>query len=142
MRIEVAPSSSEFKFFAEPHAAILVTDRNGRVISSRTVTEIAMSMGPDVNRKHRAAQEVIPGGEFKDAAFAFFRLKFCGWKMSFARTVEASNGCYRSSINNELRKFSIQLPKGIGEVHDSEPGLPFSLLEWEGIRLRPRILIE
>jgi hypothetical protein len=135
LRIEVAPSSSEFKFFAEPHDAIIVTDKTGHVIASQTINELAMAMGSNVDRRHRAERAQVPSQKFRNAAYAFFRLKFCAWQMGFDRTVKASNGCYKSSLTRELRFFVSDLPAKIGSVN-ADVGKMFKLSEWQGMRFR------
>jgi hypothetical protein len=135
LRIEVAPSSSEFKFFSEPHGAIVVTDKNGQLIASQTINELAMGMSSSVDRRHRAERAQVANQKFRNAAYAFFRLKFCAWQLGFDRTVKASNGCYRSSLNRELRTLTIDLPAKISDVN-ADIGRMFKLLDWQAVRFR------
>jgi hypothetical protein len=134
LRIEVAPSSSEFKFYSEPHAAIVVTGATGKVIAEKTVTELAMSMS-GVNDKHRIGLQHVESESFRDVAYAFFRLKFCAWHQGFDRTVKASNGCFKSSIRREMRQLAEQVPNRLDEL-GREVGKPFNFLGWQGVRVR------
>jgi hypothetical protein len=134
LRIEVAPASSEFKFFAEPHAAIVVTDATGKIIAEKVVNELAMSMS-GVHERHGIGRQQVDSGQFRNVAYAFFRLKFCAWHMGFDRTVKASNGCFKSSIRRELRQLAQALPERIGEL-SVEVGKPFEFVGWQGVRVR------
>jgi hypothetical protein len=91
--------------------------------------------GLRVDRRHRAERAQVASQKFRDAAYAFFRLKFCAWQLGFDRTVKASNGCYRSSLNRELRSLSIDLPAKISDVN-ADIGRMFKLLEWQGMCFR------
>jgi hypothetical protein len=134
LRIEVAPSSSEFKFYSEPHAAIVVSDESGSIIAEKRVTELAMSMS-GVNRKHRIGLQHVESGPFRNVTYAFFRLKFCAWHQGFDRTVKASNGCFKSSMQREMRQLGEDLPTRLAEL-SSEVGKPFELVGWQGLRIR------
>jgi hypothetical protein len=135
LRIEAASSSAEFKFFAEPHAAVVVADSAGNFIAEEVITDLAMGSYRSIDRKHRASRVVIDSQKFDRATYAFFKLKFCAWRLGFDRSVKENNGCYWSSMRRELEQFRRELPRTIQKGFKKE-GQRFEVLGWSGARLQ------
>ena len=134
LRIEVAPSSSEFKFFAEAHAAILVTGVTGAVVTQEVVHELAMAMGWAVSMASTTPASSTSSADRSAPSPAFFRLKFCAWHMGFDRTVKVHSGCFKSSIIREIRAFTRDMTSTIGAL-TVPVDERFELLSWHGIRV-------
>ena len=134
-RIEVFTRSSAFKLFGEPHAAIVVTDATGQVLGRRNVTALSMGSSRRVGDKRRKYYGAIDGRTFDQAAYAFFRFKFCTWRQGFDRGIKENNGCYKSSLNREYRALTKNLPGRIGALK-GDVGKSVEFLGWQVVRLR------
>lgn len=136
LKVYVVSSSGAFKYFAEPHVALIVTDDKGQVIQNAGVSGLAMRMGlSGVFEKEDRSYADIPPGRLRDVAYAFFAFKYCGWQQTFERTVGTTNGCAKSHLRREYDVFVKQLPDALASL-DVNAGDRFKLHGWLGARIK------
>ncbi|MCW0001703.1 hypothetical protein OE766_26130 [Pararhizobium sp. YC-54] len=136
LRVDVMAESGAFKYFAEPHGVLIVTDAAGKVIADAYASGLAMRMGTHgVFQQPHSGIAPVKAAEFSAAVYAFFSFKYCGWRQTFERTVGENNGCYQSSQRAEYRAFVADLAKALSGV-TTNTGERFPILGWQGIKLR------
>jgi hypothetical protein len=137
--VEIASSSSAFKFFSDPQVIAVAADAAGNVLGTADVSGIlAMGSSFHSNDRHHRQKRTIESSVFAAASYAFFQLDYCAWSMGFDRTVTASNGCAGRTVGGEERRmkaFTDALRARIGTLNTAV-GVEFEIEGWKGMRIR------
>ena len=143
IRLEVKATSNNFKFFSRPLAVVMVADSKGEILETVDATALAMSMGGGFSDNFTRTGGNMEPDEACQAAYIFFRLRFCSYRQGFDRlNKESSPGCTRlpggqlyTFLDQEKEELTKQLPIRVGSLGVSV-GQSFELLGWQSVRLR------